>query len=221
MKFHNIFSRKKASEKPQPKITIDHREKNSLVVSELKKLGFQIEFKLLPVADYLINSIAIERKTLSDFKSSIINKRLPQQLLELKQYPQHFLILEGLDTEDPYSGSLHENAFRGFLLSTITEFQTPLIFTLNEKDTAKYLYVLAKKPSKQEHTIRVSKIYLTTKEQLQFILEGFPNIGPVAAKKLLKKFKTLNTLFSSSLEDLQEILGKKAENFFKLLHKKY
>ena len=170
---------------------------------------------------FIINNTAIERKTISDFKSSIINKRLINQLLELKQYPKHFLIIEGLEKNHYDNTSLHENAFRGFLLSIITEFETPLIFTLNERDTAKYLYVLARKKTKTELPIRASKIKLTGKEQLQFILEGFPQIGPVAAKKLLKKFKTLKALANASLEELQEIVGKKADVLYLLFNQKY
>ena len=43
------------------------------------------------------------------------------------------------------------------------EFQIPIIFTLNEKDTAKYLNVLAKKQTKSESSIRASKIFLSEK----------------------------------------------------------
>jgi ERCC4-type nuclease len=218
---HNIFSKSKSKPKEKLQIIVDHREKNSLVITELNSLDFEITYKQLPVADYLINNIAVERKTFSDFKSSIINKRLPQQLLELKQYPQHFLILEGIEKEDPYSGGIHENAFRGFLLSILLEFNVPVIFTLNEKDTAKYLYVLAKKKDRPEQAIRASKIFLTDKEQLQFVLEGFPNIGPIAAKKLLKNFKTIKQLANATEEELKELIGKKAEILFKLLNKKY
>jgi len=83
MIFYNIFSKKQLkskNEKEKRKIIIDNRERNSLVASELLSLGFEIEFKQLPVADYIVNGIAIERKTLSDFKSSIINKRIIRQL---------------------------------------------------------------------------------------------------------------------------------------------
>ncbi|MCH7567850.1 MAG: hypothetical protein IIA87_00340 [Nanoarchaeota archaeon] len=220
MTFLNPFSKKKTKIKEKPKVIVDHREKNSLVISELIKLGFEIEFKQLPVADYLINNTAIERKTIPDFKSSIINKRIMQQLLELKQYPSQILILEGLETEDPYSGAIHENAFRGFLLSIILEYQIPIIFTLNEKDTAKYISVLAKKQPKKESAIRASKIMLSDKEQLQFILEGFPNIGPIAAKKLLKHFKTLKNIANAVEDELKEIIGKKAERLYKLINKR-
>lgn len=221
MTFLEIFSKKSAKTEQKIKIIVDHREKNSLVVSELHNLGFDIEYKQLPVADYIINNTAIERKTLSDFKSSIINKRIMQQLLELKQYPSHFLILEGLDDTDPYSGQIHENAFRGFLLSVILEYNVPIIFTLNEKDTAKYISVLAKKQKSPESSIRATKILLTNKEQLQFILEGFPHIGPIAAKKLLKHFKTIKNLANATEEELKEVIGKKAEIVHKLFNKKY
>ena len=66
MTFLNPFSKKTKKEKRET-IIIDHREKNSLVVSELIGLGFSIEYKQLPVADYIIGDVAIERKTLADF----------------------------------------------------------------------------------------------------------------------------------------------------------
>ena len=218
MTFFDIFSKKKLKKSLPLKITIDHREKNSLVASELAKLKFQIEFKQLPVADYLINNIAIERKTISDLKSSIVNKRIVQQLLELKQYPKHFLIIEG-NQSDFYAPPLHENATRGFLLAVALEFQTPVIFTKDEEDTAKYLYILAKKKT-SSLAIRPSKIFLSQEEQAQFILEGFPNIGPAKASALLKKFKSLKDIFSAPLEDLSPILGKKAQDFKSLIDKK-
>lgn len=219
----NIFSNKKAKQKLQKtKIIIDRREKNSLVPSELAKLGLETEFKHLPVADYIIGKTAIERKTISDFKSSIINKRIIGQLLEIKQFPKHFLILEGFSPEEAYNSiGLHENAFRGLILSIILEHQVPIIYTENEKDTAKFLSTLAKKQTKTDLSIRASKILLSDKEQLQFIVEGFPQIGPATAKKLLNHYKTLNNLTNSSLEELQNLVGKKAEELYRLLHKKY
>jgi len=220
MTFQNIFS-KNPIKKENKKIIVDHREKNSLVISELMKLGFELEFKQLPVADYIINKTAIERKTISDFKSSIINKRIMNQLLELKQYPNHFLILEGLKTESPYSGGMHENAFRGFLLSIINDYKVPIIFTLNEKDTAKYLSVFAKKEKKAESSLRVSKKTLSEKERLLFILEGFPELGPKTTKKLIEHFKTLKNIFNASEKELTELIGKKAEPIIKLINFEY
>jgi ERCC4-type nuclease len=214
----NIFSKKKTKPLPQIKIQIDHREKNSLVPSELIKHGFQLEWKQLPVADYIIKNTAIERKTVADLKSSIVNKRIIQQLLELKQYPSHLLLVEGIIDEDIYSSpGIHENALRGFLLSVALEFQTPIIFTHNERDTARYLMVLAKKTTSPESGIRASKIFRSKKDQQQFILEGFPNLGPTKAKALIKEYKTLNNIFNASEEELAEILGVRSKKFKELL----
>ena len=89
----DIFSKRKIADE-KLKIEVDHREKNSLVVSELVKLGFEISWAQLPVADYIVNGVAIERKTISDLKSSVIDKRIISQLLEL-QCPQHNILVLG------------------------------------------------------------------------------------------------------------------------------
>jgi len=220
MSFLKIFSTpSKRQEKlieEKIKIIIDNREKNSLVPSQLASFGFQIEFQNLPVADYIINNIAIERKTLSDLKSSIINKRIISQLEELKQYPSRLLIIEGIAEENIYEGIIHENALRGFLLSVVLNYQVPIIFTQNAEDTARYLAVLAKK---QPHVsaIRASKIALSRNEQIQYILEGFPHIGPIKAKKLIKKFHSIKNIITAKEEELKEILGSRVSNFKKLI----
>ncbi len=221
MPFLNIFSKKeKKNQQSEIKIIIDNREKNSLVASELAKLGFQIQFVQLPVADYIINDVAIERKTLSDFKSSIINKRIISQLLEIKQYPKNLLILEGFENY-PYEGIIHENAFRGLVLSISLEYKVPIICTLNEKDTAKYISILANKKQDKEFSLRASKIFLSDKEQLQFILEGFQGIGPITAKKLLSHFRTLKRIVNASKEELEKIIGKKADFLDKIINEEY
>ena len=62
------------AKKPKPKIIADYREKNSLVISELINLGVDVEIRELKVADYIVKDVAIERKTINDFVSSMINK---------------------------------------------------------------------------------------------------------------------------------------------------
>lgn len=214
----DIFSKtKKINKEEKITIIVDNREKNSLVASELIKLGFNVEFRQLPVADYLVKNVAVERKTISDLKSSIISKRIISQLLEIKQYPLGILIVEGINNEDIYSIGLHENALRGFLLSVVFEYNVPIIFTQDARDTAKYISVLAKKEKKSDLSVRASKIFKTKTERQQFILEGFPNIGPRAAQKLLDKFGSLRNIFSASEEELIDVLGKRSKDFRELL----
>lgn len=193
---------------PNPKIPIiiDTREKQSLISANLIEKKANIEYEKLEIGDYLIEDTIIERKTFSDFVGSMINKRLLSQLQEIKKYPKYFLIIEGFDYE--YNKfNVHENAIRGMLLSIAMDFQIPVIFTENEKDTANFLILVAKRYERPrpETSLRQSKTLKTPEEQKQFILEGFPGIGPVAAKNLLEKFPTLQEIFNATEEQLEEI----------------
>lgn len=200
------------------KIIIDRHEKDSLIASELVEGHAEIEFKNLPVGDYLIGNIAIERKTVRDFIGSMLNKRLVRQLGELKQYPVKILLIEGVDEEQLYNDNaagVHANAIRGMLLSIMLDFQIPVLLAYDYRDSAKFLMLLAKRfeNSGKEISLRARKKAYNTKEQQQFILEGFPGIGPATAKKLLSKFKTIKRIISAPVEALKEEIGKKAEIF--------
>lgn len=224
---YNIFSsNKKTKPKEKIKIIADYREKNSLTISEIISLGIEIEFKPLKVADFIVKDVAIERKTVSDFISSMINRRLLSQLEEMQQYQNRLLIIEGIYEKELYSTrenpeeGIHPNSIRGFLLSILLKHKVPIIFTKDSHDTAKFISVLAKRKSK-ELSLNVSKKTLNTKERLQFIIESFPGLGPKTAKKLLEKFKTIKNIANATEEELGEILGKKAEIIKRLFEEVY
>lgn len=225
----DIFSKKEKKIKPEEKVTIvaDYREKNSLVISEIISLGIDIEFKQLKVADYLVKDVAIERKTVSDFISSMINRRLINQLEEIGQYEDRLLIIEGIYEQELYSDKLseeregmHPNSIRGFLLSVLLKYKVPVLFTKDAEDTAKFISVLAKRKSK-ELPLNVGKKTLDKKERLQFIIEGFPGVGPKTARKLLEKFGTIKNIANATEEELKEILGKKSEIVKNLFEENY
>ncbi|MBU2616042.1 MAG: hypothetical protein KKC19_02975 [Nanoarchaeota archaeon] len=221
----DIFSKEKIKDGEKLKVVVDYREKNSLVISELISLGFDVELTPLKVADYLVKDVAIERKTVQDFISSMINKRLANQLEELNQYKEKILIIEGIYEQELYSekeeiGGMHPNAIRGFIISILLKHKVPIIFTKDYKDTARFISVLAKRQAK-ELSLNVNKKSLDKKERLQFIVEGFPGVGPKSAKKLLEKFKTLKGITNASEEELKEILGKNAEIIKRLIEEEY
>jgi Fanconi anemia group M protein len=210
--FYNIFSKEKVKENQEQKgeIIIDIREKQSMIPSLLMEKNINIKFENLGIGDYLINKkICIERKSFSDFQSSIINKRLLKQLEEIKKYPINFLILELENKKE----ILHKNAIKGMILSCIQDFKVPIIFSENQEDTASYLALLSKEKSKSQLSLRFSPSQMSKEERKQFILEGFENIGPVSAKKLLENHKTLRKIFSLSKENLEKEIGKKSESF--------
>jgi ERCC4-type nuclease len=222
----DIFSKKKENKKveePKAKIIIDYREKNSLVYSYLIKQGFEVEFKELKIGDYIVKDVIIERKTVSDFISSMLNHRLIKQIEELQQYNNKLLIIEGISEQELYREDnigVHPNAIRGFLLSILLKEKIPILFSKNSEDTAKFINVLSKKKEK-EINLNAKKKTLSKKEQLQFIIEGFPGVGPKKAKKLLKKFGSIQNIILSSTEDLKDILGIQAESIKEIIERVY
>jgi ERCC4-type nuclease len=249
----DIFSKKKVNQKEdelKEKITIDYREKNSLVASHLKRLGFEIEFKELKIGDYIVKDVIIERKTVQDFLSSMINHRLINQIEELKQYENKLLIIEGISDFELYSDDneginssvispeairnypsefrgkskktrgFSSNAIRGFLLSILLKHKIPVIFSKNSEDTAKFINVLSKKKEK-EINLNAKKKTLSKKEQLQFIIEGFPGVGPKKARKLLEKFGNIQNIILAPTEELEKVLGKQAKIIREIMERKY
>ncbi|HKL24575.1 MAG TPA: ERCC4 domain-containing protein [Candidatus Nanoarchaeia archaeon] len=237
-KLNDIFSslRKENKEKTKKeikKIIIDHREKASLVPSYLRRQDFEIEFKQLNVADYLLRGIAIERKTIQDFINSMLNKRLSKQIKDLQQYKKRLLIIEGIEEEELYyenekevdsknNNGLNPNSIRGFLLSITLKYNIPIIYTKNEEDTAKYLEVLNKKSfASKDKSWQAQKINLDKYEQLQFVIESFPGIGPKTSRKLLERFGTIQNIILAPTESLEEVLGKKAETVREIIEREY
>ncbi|MFH0711625.1 MAG: ERCC4 domain-containing protein [archaeon] len=207
----NIFSKTKPQKEPtcpNPKIPIiiDTREKQSLISANLVEKKANIQFEKLEIGDYLVGETIIERKTFQDLVGSMINKRLFDQIHEIKKYPKHFLIIENF-YYNYNKFNIHENAIRGMLLSIATDFQVPIIFTENEEDTSKFLILLAKRYEKPniQNAIRQTKTQKTIEQQKEFILEGFPEIGPTAAKKLLENFSNLKQIFNTTEKELKQI----------------
>jgi len=219
MVFWDIFSKKKAKkQQKQAEIIIDNREKNSMVAANLLGKKAKIKFAQLKIGDYLIGGTVIERKTFSDFISSMISKRLQEQLRQMKKYKNQILIIEGFNYEYKYYLK-NENVPRGMILSAILNHKIPIIFTKDEEDTAVFLILLAKRNPKEE-SLRHTPTFKNQKQQKQFILEGFPNIGPKSAKKLLKQFHTLKEIFNASEEDLkQTIKESKAKSLKEMIEK--
>ena len=224
----DIFSKSKIKsklleKKEKIKIIVDYREKNSLVASYLIKENFDVEFKELKIGDYIVKDTILERKTIPDFISSMINGRLLRQLEELKQFENKLLIIEGLSKQEIYSDEnqkVNANAIRGFLLSIVLKHKIPIIFTKDSEDSAKFMAVLSRKKSR-DIRLNAEKKILNKKEQMQFIIESFPGVGPKKSKELLKKFGSIQNIINAPIEDLKKILGIRAENFIELIGRRY
>lgn len=208
------------------KVIVDHREPKELIRELAKDLD--IEKKQLITADYIIQSknnqgkeitVGIERKTLNDFLNSIIDKRILQQLIYLKEnFQVPILIIEG--RENIYMiRKFHPNAIRGMLASIAIDFQVPILQTKNYRDTASLIKVISKRLEKPRSipSLLKKRKPTTLKEQQEYMIESLPSVGPTLAKSLLKKFKSVKKVLNATEEKLQKVkkLGPKKSKLIK------
>lgn len=199
----------KGEEDSRPVIYADSREGSSRVLRELEQLNVDIKVKSLAVADYQVSDdVAIERKTNSDFISSIMDKRLHKQAKELvENFKKPLMIIEGTEL---YSGFIHPNAVRGAMASIAVDFGIPIIPTRSPEDTAAMINRIAIREQTHEKSdiqIRTEKKPLTTWEQQLYIIESLPNVGPVTARKLLEEFQSVKGVINASEDDLKRVEG--------------
>lgn len=199
----------KGEEDSRPVIYADSREGSSRVLRELEQLNVDIKVKSLAVADYQVSDdVAIERKTNSDFISSIMDKRLHKQAKELvENFKKPLMIIEGTEL---YSGFIHPNAVRGAMASIAVDFGIPIIPTRSPEDTAAMINRIAIREQTHEKSdiqIRTEKKPLTTWEQQLYVIESLPNVGPVTARKLLEEFQSVKGVINASEDDLKRVEG--------------
>ena len=208
------------------RILCDHRETASPVVRILSLMGLDLQLEQLAVADYQISSrVGIERKSAQDFNDSIKDGRLFDELFALKEnFERAILILEG----DPFLEShINENALYGALTSVILNVGITVYKTQDPRETARFLYQLAKKEqsqSKANFNIRYEKAPIEMSDLLEYLIAGVPGVNSLRAKNLLKHFKTLQEIFNSDIPDLTKVenIGVKiAQEIYKIARFQY
>ncbi len=205
------------------KIFADNRE-NGVVISELERLC-NVEKKNLPVGDYICSDrVVVERKSESDFASSIMDGRLFSQMKELCAYEKPILLIE---KNGQNLSRIHPNAIRGALASLALDFSVPIIFSQSYIDTAGIIFQIAKREQVDEKrvlSIRPKAGITSMENHQEFLVAGLPNVSTVLAKRLLCHFKTPKRIFSASEKEMQEIDGigdEKAKKIVEMLNSEY
>ncbi|MEI7961847.1 MAG: ERCC4 domain-containing protein, partial [archaeon] len=222
----------KENEKGEEHIIIfaDSRESASSVTKELfGKEKVKIIVKPLDVGDYILSKdVCVERKTTEDFLNSMLDGRMFEQLVRMRQnYPKPLVIIEGKMDELFTMRNIHKNSVIGALTSIALDYQVPIINTKSESETAEYIYSIAKREQLGKDTevrLRTGRKGLTLSDQQRFIIEGLPMVGPALAKSLLEKFGSIKQIANAGELELQKVEGlgkKKAHIIRKVLDEKF
>jgi Fanconi anemia group M protein len=209
-----------------PKIVIDDRETSSKVVEVLSDMGAAIRLERLPHGDFAIGDrILIERKTARDFVDTLIDRDLLGQVKAMAEaVTRPMVIIEGADL---YSQrDIHPNAIRGVLAALTVDMGVSLLFTIDAEDTAKMLFVIAKREESErgERKVHPHKSYHSVKEEQEYIVSAFPEIGLRNARLLLAHFGSVRAIVNAELEELIAVKGigeKTAQKIYELSRREY
>jgi len=209
-----------------PRITIDDRETSSKVVEVLSGMGADIRIERLSQGDYAIGDrILIERKTSRDFVDTLINRDLLGQVKSMAEsVPRPVVIIEGGDLYA--QRDIHPNAIKGVLAALTIDMGVSLLYTRDEQDTAQMLYVLAKREDSErgERKVHPHKSHRSLRDEQEYIISAFPDIGMKNARLLLSHFGSVQAITNAKLPELQSIKGigeKTAQKIYDLCRRLY
>ena len=198
---------RKGAAKEVLSIVADHRENGTPFVEELLRLGVELEFRVLKVGDYVISDdVAVERKTLNDFVSSIIDRRLFEQAKAMKDaYARPLLLIEN---EEAMGRGISKEAMRGALLSVILDIGVPALICKDAKDAAETLVAVAKRVQRGPPnglSIKDRRKPQTPDGEREYVVASLPFVEATLAKRMLGMFRTVEGVFTASEEELQQI----------------
>ncbi len=208
-------------------IRVDSRERSSPIPALLAAFpDVTLSFAALPSADYLLSDdVAVERKTASDFVSSILDRRLFGQTTRMKVlFPRAMLIIEGDLTQVPHS--IDMEAIRGALaFLTVREGITVLQLS-DAAETAALLRIMARHAqermgvpvSLREPRPQIEELYAA------YLVEGLPGVGPRRARMLLAHFGSPAAVMCAAAEELSKVPGigkKSAQRIWQAVHAPY
>jgi ERCC4-type nuclease len=212
-----------SSSSSKPSLMVDSNEASTQF---FKSLPSQDKMEVLNISglpvDYIIEGIrgtlTVERKTASDFISSIRDGRLFNQLRvvseTLPQASHAYLVYGSLRWASKWSrtgGSLA--GVMSTLSSLIVDWRTTVMFFNSEKDAQLFLSTLVLrvgKPRDRSVSVSIYKPKLpTVQDSALYLLSSLPNIGITTARELLQLGSVIEvlTLLSSSGDGVPILRG--------------
>ncbi len=207
------------------RVIVDGRERNGELREALERNGIEVDERTIHVGDYVISDrVCIERKTVSDFESSLMSGRLLDQVKRLKQnYQLPIIIVEG--SKDDYR--LGRNVITGAMVALYVDNGIEVIISDGPKDTSEIITTIAKHEQAgnlREPSLKGGRRAYSTSNYQEYIVANLPGIGPKLARSLLRHFKSIKKLANADVKSLMKVekIGrKKAEAIHATINKTY
>jgi ERCC4-type nuclease len=189
-------------------IKVDYREHS--IIDAFKKLNFtEYVVENLIIGDFIVGEIIIERKSVLDLSSSIIDNRFREQkerLLQATNDPSKIMyIIEG---NKKNIKNLSKKIIDGAIINLIFKHQYKVLFTIDILDTAENLISLFSKiknndfnkeitPNKMNFIKKADKI---NENILTNMLSVIPGVSILVAQKLFTKYNSMQNLLANLTE---------------------
>lgn len=206
-------------------VLVDDRELRSEVVPALVGMpNLEVRVQRLLVGDFQVEDKAVfERKTVTDFATSMIDGRLFRQARRLmSQKLPATLILEGRPTDLSEVGVSRE-ALQGAMVALTVLFRLPILRSPDPQETARLIGYAAE----QVFQCSQGRIYSAgprpkgKKARQLGLLQSFPGVGADRARRLLEHFGSIRQLAFAHPSDVAQVPGigpKTAESIRDLLN---
>ncbi|MFQ5762950.1 MAG: ERCC4 domain-containing protein [Candidatus Bathyarchaeia archaeon] len=190
---------------------VDTREKASGVPRMLQAEGFNIVYRNLTVADYVLSpQHAVERKEVGDFVGSMISGRLFDQLGRLAEaYDFPMAVVEG-DLTAAVESFPNPKSIWGALAALSFGFDVRLFFTPNTANTAQLVAALMKHIHDRGYmppVARERQRMASTMQLQRFIVASLPGVGPKTADRLLRRFGSVRKVFTATTGPMAGVAG--------------
>lgn len=185
-------------------VVYDHREERSGVPGLLVLQGIEVEASQLPVGDYIVSQrMAIERKSPTDFASSLRDGRLFEQAERLRgEFGSALLLLEG---NPPLKQAVVDGAVGSLLRRGLS-----VLRVADSHESADWITRLARQEAKghgQPKSRGPRKATLTSLESARLSLAMLPGVSGVKADRLLEHFGSLKAVTAAAPEELRAVDG--------------
>jgi DNA excision repair protein ERCC-4 len=205
-----------------PRVIADERERQSGVPDRLSKLDVRVYYTRLAVGDYVVNpEIAAERKSVSDFVSSVYDGRLFAQASALSSsYRKPYIIVEGDVTE---VSKLVKNlaSYYGAIANVTLAYDLRLMHTANADETALAIAALVKNSRARPIPPGLLQAPPKSKDEAQqqlYFISSLPGVGVKLAKRMLGRYGTPRRVVSLTEAQFSMVPGVGAKRASKIAH---
>lgn len=190
-------------------LLIDSHEPREII--DCLKSAVPVEVIRLKYGDYSFSDIIIERKTLSDFFSSLKNNRLKEQMESIsRHYTEKYLLIEGF-FDFTYVNNI------GYIYSELADiilnFDFKIIFSEDKEFTCKMIKKIYRlknlhynlNPAKKEKIYHAVNFFGIGKKRLEILFSEFGSISGIARADK-SEFSGIKSVGKRTAEKVKDVL---------------